>query len=42
MGDAVLAAQTVEQHLSGQRTEACSEDLAVVGEDLVGDAVVAQ
>jgi hypothetical protein len=36
MGDALLAADAVEQHLGRVRTEPTGEHLAVVGEDLVG------
>ncbi len=37
-----FSAYPVEQHLSGSRTEASGEDLAVVGEDLIGHAVGAR
>jgi len=40
--DAVLAADPVEQDLHGQGTEAAREDLAVVGQDLIGDTVAVQ
>ena len=36
MGDAVLATDPFEQHLHDRFGEPTSEDLAVVGEDLVG------
>ena len=39
--DAVLAADPVEQHLGVFGPEPTREDLAVVGEDLLGDAVTA-
>ena len=42
MGDALLAADTVEQHLGRVRTEPTGEHLAVVSEDLVGDPVALQ
>jgi hypothetical protein len=41
VGDAVVAADPVEQDLAAA-AEAVGELLAVVGEDLVGDAVAAQ
>src|SRR6202012_5248032 len=39
MGDAVLPADLVEEDLRRGKPEAVGEDLAVVGEDLFGDAV---
>ena len=37
MGDPVLAADPIEQDLDRLRSEPTGEDLAVVGEDLIGD-----
>jgi hypothetical protein len=37
MGDALLAADAVEQHLGRVRAQAAGEHLAVVSEDLVRD-----
>jgi hypothetical protein len=42
VGDAVLAADAVEQHLGRVRAEPAGEHLAVVREDLVGDPVALQ
>jgi hypothetical protein len=42
VGDAVLPADPVEEHLDRLRAEAAGEDLAVVGEDLVRDPVTVQ
>ena len=39
VGDALLAADAVEEDLGRPRSVAAGEDLAVVGQDLVGDAV---
>ena len=39
VADAVLAAEAVEEHLARPFAEAGGKDLAVVGEDLLGDAV---
>jgi hypothetical protein len=36
VADAVLPAYAVEEHLAGAGAEAPGEDLAVVGEDLIG------
>jgi hypothetical protein len=37
MTDPILSADTVEKHDSLPRPEAAGEDLAVVGQDLIGD-----
>ena len=42
MGDAVLPADLVEQHLGLRPAEPAGEHLAVVGEDLLGHPVAAQ
>src|SRR5918994_5774029 len=42
MRDAVLPADSVEQHLYGLRPEPAGEYLAVVGQDLVGDPVASE
>jgi hypothetical protein len=42
VADAVLPADSVEQHLYGLRPEAAGEHLAVVGQDLVGDPVASE
>lgn len=39
MGDALLAQDAVEHDLGGPWAVATTEDLAVVGQDLIGDAV---
>ena len=39
MGDAVLAADPIEEHLGRRGGVAAGEHLAVVGQDLVGHAV---
>jgi hypothetical protein len=42
MGDALLAADAVEQHLGRMRAQAAGEHLAVVSEDLVRDPIPLQ
>jgi hypothetical protein len=42
VGDALFAADAVEQDLGWVGAEAAGEDLAVVGEDFLGGAVVGQ
>jgi hypothetical protein len=42
VGDALFAAEAVEQHLGRMGAEPAGEDLAVVGEDFLGGAVAGQ